>query len=250
MLDPISATDPEFDMAAAYEVLAHIAQRRREQGWSAVGRKIGFTNQTIWPLYGVHEPMWAYVWDRTVVHAVDDVIVSLDAFVQPRIEPEVVFYLGAEVPATDDPFAVVEAALAIAPAFEVVQCPYPEWKFTLPDCTAAFGLHAALIVGPSMPIDADDRHAVVELLATFQATLRRDGGEVDQGTGANVLGSPARALAHLARVLAAQPQFEPLAAGELITTGTLTNAWPVAPGERWTADYGALGLAALAVTFS
>ena len=65
---------------------------------------------------------------------------------------------------------------------------------------------------------------------------------IDRGVGANVLGSPALALAHLARVLADQPQMPPLAAGELVTTGTITDAWPVAPGETWSSDYGTLGL--------
>ncbi len=73
-------------------------------------------------------------------------------------------------------------------------------------------------------------------------TLSRGGTVVDRGVGANVLGSPALALAHLARLLAEQPQFSPLAAGEIVTTGTITDAWPVAPGEAWSSDYGALGL--------
>ena len=68
---------------------------------------------------------------------------------------------------------------------------------------------------------------------------------IETGVGANVLDSPALALAHLAGVLAGQPQFPPLAAGEIVTTGTVTDAWPVAPGETWTSDYGALGLPGL-----
>ena len=65
---------------------------------------------------------------------------------------------------------------------------------------------------------------------------------IDRGVGANVLGSPALALAHLARLLADQPQSPKLAAGEIVTTGTITDAWPVAAGEVWSSDYGALGL--------
>ena len=51
-------------------------------------------------------------------------------------------------------------------------------------------------------------------------------------------------------MLAGQPQFPPLAAGEIVTTGTLTDAWPVAPGEIWASDYGTLGLEGLTVTFA
>ena len=73
---------------------------------------------------------------------------------------------------------------------------------------------------------------------------------VDRGVGANVLDSPALALAYLARVLAEQPQAAPLAAGEIVTTGTVTDAWPVAAGQTWSSDYGALPLTGLRVTFS
>ena len=65
-LPPITADAPGFSVADGYAVLADIEQRRRAQGWQAVGRKIGFTNRTIWPRYGVYQPMWAHVWTHTV----------------------------------------------------------------------------------------------------------------------------------------------------------------------------------------
>jgi 2-oxo-3-hexenedioate decarboxylase len=73
---------------------------------------------------------------------------------------------------------------------------------------------------------------------------------VERGGGANVLGSPALALDHLARLLGDQPEFDPLAGGEVITTGTLTDALPIAPGEHWTSDYGALDIDGLSVSFT
>ena len=79
--------------------------------------------------------------------------------------------------------------------------------------------------------------------------LRRGDRVVERGVGANVLGSPAHALAHLVRALALLPQFPALAAGEIVTTGTITDAWPVAPGETWGSDYGSLGLGGLVLTF-
>jgi 2-oxo-3-hexenedioate decarboxylase len=79
-------------------------------------------------------------------------------------------------------------------------------------------------------------------------TLRNGDLVVDRGIGGNVLDSPALALAYLARVLARQPKFAPLAAGEIVTTGTVTDAWPVARGESWSSDYGDLGIPGLRVT--
>ena len=145
-LPPITAAAPDFTVADGYAVLHDIETRRRAQGWQAVGRKIGFTNRTIWPRYGVYQPMWAHVWTHTVHFAAGGrASLPLQSFVQPRIEPEVVFKLKAPVPLTDDPAAMLASVEWIAPGFEIVQSHFPDWKFTAADCTAAFGLHGALV---------------------------------------------------------------------------------------------------------
>jgi 2-oxo-3-hexenedioate decarboxylase len=195
--------------------------------------------------------MWAHVWANSVHHARDGrATLALRPFVQPRIEPEVVFGINAPVPVRDDPSAVLACVEWIAPGFEIVQSYFPDWKFKAPDCTAAFGLHGALVVGTPVPVTAANRAALADMLPTFALTLSRGDTVIDRGVGANVLKSPALALVHLARVLAGLPQFPSLAAGEIITTGTITDAWPVAPGETWSSDYGLLGLAGLTLTFS
>jgi 2-oxo-3-hexenedioate decarboxylase len=249
---PITATDPAFDVATAYEVLREIEKRRRiTQGWQPVGRKIGFTNRTIWPRYGVYQPMWAHIWAHSVHFAGEGhATLGLASFVQPRIEPEVVFKLKAPVPVTNDALAVLACIEWIAPGFEVVQSHFPDWKFTAADCTAAFGLHGALVVGKTIALTDRNRGPIAAALPAFALTLRRGRTVVDRGVGANVLGSPALALVHLVRVLASQPQFPPLAAGEVITTGTLTDAWPIAPGETWVSDYGTLGIGGVTLAFS
>ena len=250
-LAPITAGAPDFDVAAAYDVLREIEARRIAGGWQPVGRKIGFTNRTIWPRYGVYLPMWAHVWSHTVHHAsANRATLALAPFVQPRIEPEVVFKLKAPVPVAGDARAVLASAEWIAPGFEIVQSHFPGWKFAAADCTAAFGLHGALVVGTPITVTGRNLDSLAALLPTFALTLARDGALVDKGVGANVLDSPALALLHLAQVLAGQPQFPALAAGETVTTGTITDAWPVAPGETWTSDYGALGLPGLTLTFN
>jgi 2-oxo-3-hexenedioate decarboxylase len=249
---PITTTDPAFDVATAYDVLREIEKRRRiTQGWRPVGRKIGFTNRTIWSRYGVYQPMWAHIWAHSVHFAHEGrASLALGEFVQPRIEPEVVFKLKAAVPPTNDPQAVLACIDWVAPGFEIVQSHFPDWKFEAADCTAAFGLHGALVVGTPIALTERNRAAIAAGLPTFTLTLRRGRTIVDRGVGANVLGSPVFALVHLARVLATQPQFPPLEGGEIVTTGTVTDAWPVAAGETWASDYGALGLGGVTLTFN
>lgn len=243
MLEPITASDASFDVPAGYAVLREIQARRHASGWRPVGRKIGFTNRTIWDRYGVDRPMWAHVYAHTVHSALDgEATLSLSGLVQPRIEPEVVFGIRGPVSVAGTARAVLDAVDWIAAGFEIVQSHFPGWKFQAADCTAAFGLHGALIVGPPTALDDRGRDRVAIVLSDFEVTLRRDGEIVDRGRGSNTLDSPALALQHLAWVLASQPDAPALRAGEMVTTGTLTDAWPVDAGSRWTADYGTLGL--------
>ena len=247
-LAPVTEWMPGFDVASAYEVLHEIERRRVADGWQPVGRKIGFTNSTIWPRYGVALPMWAHVWRETVTHAPDGrAKVTLAPAAEPRIEPEVVFGLRGPVPRADDARDVLRAVAWIAPGFEIVQSHFPGWRFTAPDCTAAFGLHRALVVGPRTPVTDANLDALAAALPRFELALAHGDRVVERGVGANVLGSPALALAHLARVLAGQSASAPLAAGEFVTTGTVTDAWPVQPGQSWSSHYGELGIPGLEV---
>ena len=234
-----------FGLHDAYQVLDHISRHRQAQGARVVGRKIGFTNRTIWPIYGVSFPIWAPIWSDTVQFAGGDTaVVELAPFTQPRIEPEVVFKLTRTVPPGGSDIDVMRSIEWFAPGFEIVQCHFANWQFSAPDCVADFGLHGALIVGNPMPIDRTRLDHYLDVLGRFDATLYRGSAAIDHGGGALVLGSPVRALAHLASELAAAGR-PPLAAGEIVTTGTLTDAWPVTAGERWSASYGELGTKAL-----
>ncbi len=251
MLAPVTEWLPGFDVASAYAVLDVIEARRRAAGWVPVGRKIGFTNRTIWPRYGVDRPMWAHTWRQTVHHAhAGRARLDISRFVQPRIEPEIVFGMAGPAPATDDPEAILRSVAWIAAGFEIVQSHFPHWKFKVPDCTAAFGLHAALVVGTPVPVTDANRAALAQRLPVFEVTLRQGSSILERGVGANVLGSPALALAHLARVLEAQPTAPPLMAGEIVTTGTITDAWPVARGDVFSSDYGDLGVSGLELTLT
>jgi 2-oxo-3-hexenedioate decarboxylase len=194
--------------------------------------------------------MWAHIWSTTVIEGKGETILPLDRFVQPRIEPEVVFKLRDRPPLNALPSEMLRSVEWMSAGFEIVQCHFADWKFTVADATADFGLHGALVVGRPMFIDEHNRDVVAAALSAFELTLRCDGTYVDRGVGSNVLGGPLHALAHLTGVLVDQPRYAPLSDGDIVTTGTITKAWPVAPGERWTSDYGSLGLEGLTTSLS
>ncbi len=239
VIPSITGRNPHFDWDAAYRVAGEIVRMRRRRGEKTVGRKIGFTNRNIWAEYGATAPIWAHVYDHTVQFAVGDrAAVSLKGSVQPRLEPEIAFMLKSPLlPGVSDPARILEAVEWLAPSFEIVDCHFADWKFGPADSAADFSFHWRLIVGTPQPLQAAEIHALANQLRDCRVTLARDGKTMDQGVGANALGHPASALAHLAGLLLRQPQFEPLAAGEVITTGTLTAAMPIRPGEIWSSSY-------------
>ncbi len=66
-IEPLTSQFNGFDVASAYEVAHLIHEARLEEGNVSLGRKIGFTNPALWDVYGVREPIWAYLYDTTVV---------------------------------------------------------------------------------------------------------------------------------------------------------------------------------------
>jgi 2-oxo-3-hexenedioate decarboxylase len=189
------------------------------------------------------------MYDDTVHQAVDNQAeLSSLPLVAPKIEPEIVFCLARPVPpGAADAVAVLAAVAWIALGFEVIDCVFPDWKFQPVDFVAAKGLHAALVVGAPLPVTDANRAFIAEALPSFTVRLEKDGALVAEGTGRNSLRSPALCLGELASAIArgAGGSREPLNAGALVSSGTLTESQPMAAGDTWTARVDGLDLPAL-----
>jgi 2-oxo-3-hexenedioate decarboxylase len=232
-ISPFSKAYPDFGLKEAYQVTAAVRAEREARAERPIGRKIGFTNRTIWAEYGVYAPIWGYVYDSTVRDlGVDTLEVSLAGLAEPRIEPEIVFGLSAPAAPGMDEQALIRCIDWIAHGFEIVQSIFPNWSFRAPDTVAAYGLHGRLFIGPRHPAEPR-RDEWAQELSRFEVDLFRNSALVDHGVAANVLDGPLFALRHLAETLTQDPSSPPLAAGEIVTTGTLTRAFPIAAGEEW-----------------
>jgi 2-oxo-3-hexenedioate decarboxylase len=239
---PFSERFPAFDLQGAYQAAALVKGMRESRGELPVGRKIGFTNRTIWAEYGVYAPIWGYVYNRTVFNLAEiGETFSLSGLAEPRIEPEIVFKLAAAPAPGMDQKALLACIDWVAHGFELVQSIFPRWKFSAPDTVAAYGLHGALLIGPQHPVAAQSE-AWSRSLPTFEIDLKQAGTVMDHGHAANVLDGPVSALRHLVEVLSVDRINPPLSAGEIVTTGTLTRALPVTSGETWTTELKGIAL--------
>jgi 2-oxo-3-hexenedioate decarboxylase len=234
----------DFSIATAYAVEAEIARRRQAAGRAIVGLKVGFANKAVWRALKLETLVWAHMYDDTVRFATGNSIsLPLENMVAPKIEPEIVFKLKDAFAGSTDPANVLAHVEWIALGFEIIDCVFPDWKFQPADFVAALGLHKALLVGEPLPVRPESIGTLVEQLPVFKVRLSRNGELVEEGSGKNSLRSPALCLGELTR-------NHPLAAGELVSSGTLTTPTLIASGEQWRAEVDGIPLPSLTAHFS
>lgn len=249
-IPPITSTRPDFDAEAAYQVADLLHRDRLAKGWKTLGRKIGFTNRNIWPTYNVHQPIWGYVYDKTVVQlGGQEITCPIGGFAEPLLEPEIVLGFQSAPPVTNDLAAILASIEWVAHGIEIVQSHFPNWKFAAADTIADSALHGTLLVGPRLPVSSLGNDPLAAL-AQFTLSVFRNGALQDEGKGSNVLGSPIAALAHLLEVLRSQNFAPSLEGGEMVTTGTVTRALSIQPGETWVSELDGIPLPGLRVTFT
>jgi 2-keto-4-pentenoate hydratase len=235
---------PGFDLDAAYAVELMLKKFREAEGPKAVGRKVGYANKAMWRVLKLETLVWAHMYDDTVHFAESNsAALSLAKFRSLKIEPEIVFGLKQPLRGSG-----LEAAAALAATdwltigFEIIDCPFPEWKFQPSDFVASFGLHAALVIGERIPVRSELVAKLVEELARFKVRMLKDGEFVEEGSGKNSLKSPALCLAELGAAIERRFPLEPLSAGEVVSSGTLTAGHLTDRGDVWTVEVEGLPL--------
>ncbi|MGA2237378.1 MAG: hypothetical protein ABSG23_18105 [Terriglobales bacterium] len=243
---------PGFDLNTAYEVEATLKQFREAAGHRAVGRKVGYANKAMWRVLKLETLVWAHMYDDTV-HYSDRNSATL-TLAHPRslkIEPEIVFGMkqpvmveGGEAP---DATAALGSTDWLAVGFEIIDCPFPDWQFQPSDFVASFGLHAALVIGERVQVRPDGIAALVDELPRFKVRMScsnksKNGEFVEEGSGRNCLRSPALCLAELSAAIVRRFPNQPLRAGEIVSSGTLTAGHPTDRGDLWTVEVEGLSL--------
>ena len=234
---PPTSTFPDLTLDEAYAAQLLQIERRLASGRRVVGHKIGLTSAAMQELLGVDQPDYGHLLDDMVV--ADSL--SIDRFLQPRIEPEIGFVLGRDLqgPGVDE-VAAAAAVEAAFPALEIVDSRIADWQIGLLDTIADNASSGAVVLGP-------ERVALRDLdLPSVSVTMRRNGQDVGTGTGAAVMGNPLRALAWLANTLGARGIR--LEAGHIILAGAMCAMVPVAAGDQVTAEFPGFG--AVSVRFT
>lgn len=231
-ISPLSETYPSLTPGQAYAIQSAWLGLKRMEGSQLVGRKIGLTSKPMQEQLGVNEPDYGFILDSMVVPSGSTL--PRAAFLLPRIEPEIAFWLAEDL---SGPGVTAEQVLAatqgVSAALELVDSRIENWRIKLVDTIADNASSARLIVSAhrASPQELD--------LAAEGVELWCDGERVGSGTGAAVLGHPAIAAAWLVNKLA---EFGvSLLKGQVILPGAMCAAVSVAPGKTYRAVYPHLG---------
>ena len=240
----LPSSRPGFDLDAAYAVEGALRRAREAGGAKSVGRKVGYANKVLWRIFKLRTLAWAHLYEDTLHYADGgSATLALPNARSLKVEPEIVFGLKQSVTSeARDPAATLAAADWLAIGFEVIDCPYPDWKFQPSDFVASLGLHAALVVGERVPVQPDSIATLLDELPKFTVSVAKDGEIIEEGFGKNILGSPAVCLAELGAAIARRFPDEPLSAGEVVSSGTLTSGHLAGSGETWTVNVSGLPL--------
>jgi 2-keto-4-pentenoate hydratase len=227
------------DVATAYAVQQLLTARRIESGARVVGRKIGLTSPAVQQQLGVDRPDFGVLLDDMAFRDGDTIPASL--VLQPRIEAEVAFVLGADL--ADGPLDAAQVRAAteyVVVALEVCGSRIGNWDISLADTVADNASAGAFVLGTRRRTLAEVNPVEVEMSMTI------DGEQVSTGTGAACLGDPVQAVVWLART--AVELGQPLRSGDVVLSGALGPMRPVVGGNVVTATL--TGLGAVTVTIN
>ena len=231
-VSPLVDRFPDIDVVDAYEIQLLNIQRRLKAGAKVVGHKVGLSSKAMQEMMGVDEPDYGHLLAEMEVF--EDVPVDTSKYLLPRVEVEVGFVLGADLPGEDCTEAdVLAATVAYAPSIELIDSRITDWRIGLCDTISDNASSAGYVLGKERvaPGDID--------IAAIDAVLTRNGEVIAEGRSDAVLGDPVIAVAWLARKVAGFGVR--LKAGDIVLPGSCTRAIDARPGDDFLATFTGLG---------
>ena len=238
-IPPLRETNPDLDVAGAYAIQLGTVDEIVAKTGPVVGYKIGLTSLAMQQQLGVDSPDFGFFTQGMFYE--DGATIPTGDFISLKVEPEFAFKLNKDLPTAgvtaDD---VRDAVESVHAAIEIIDSRIANWDIKLVDTIADNASCGAVAVNLT-PLNV-----TMDELTGISCGLVIDGTETGRGTGADVLGDPANAVAWLANALG--EQGTKLSAGDWVLPGSFCAAAPIAAGGTAVADFGDLG--SLTIHFS
>jgi len=226
----------KYTLDEAYDIQSASIQRRLNRGEKRNGMKMGFTSRAKMIQMGLNDMIWGRLTDGMMVE--DGDTISLKNYVHPRVEPEIAFLLKRPLPYPCTAAEAIAAVDGVAPAMEIIDSRYKNFKFSLEDVVADNASSSSFVVGPWHKPDTD--------LENLGMVMEFNGRPVQIGSSAAILGQPVRSLVSAARLTS--EAGEGLEAGWIVMAGGATAAEALRPGIHVRNTVQGLGSVAFSVT--
>ena len=226
---------PELDETDAYKIQRLVIQHRIARGEHRVGAKMGLTSRAKARQMGVDRVIWGRL--TNVMRAEEGAELMLRGRVHPRVEPEVAFILKTSLAGRVSAVEALAAVEAVAPAVEIIDSRYQDFKFNLADVVADNASSSGFILGAPRPATTD--------VSNLGIILWVDGRPVQVGSSAAILGHPIRSLIAAAQLVA--DGGETLSAGDVVLAGAATEAVPLRGRSHVKAEIHNLGFVSFGV---
>jgi len=205
----------------AYRLQFEGIDEKLRGGETIVGLKTGLTSKAKQQTMGVLQPILGHLLASGLVAHGE--MVQTATLIHPRAEPELAFRLARDLDGPTDIAQARAATATVAPALEIIDSRFRDFKFGLADVIADNTSAARAVIGPETPVSSDLDLRLIGMIYSH------NGQVVATAAGAAILGDPWAALAWLATRAAALGR--PLRAGQLVLAGALTDAIFISPGD-------------------
>ncbi len=222
-------------LSQAYDIQKASIDRRLDRGEKLVGLKMGFTSKAKMEQMGVHELIWGRLTDQMQIHSGETL--TLEKFIHPRAEPEIAFLIAEDVPEGQDLASIGNYIESVAPAIEIIDSRYKNFKFSLEDVVADNCSSAGFVLGEWSPFTGDLRDLCIDLIINKECK--------HEGSSNAILGNPLLSL--LDAVKLGFKYNEPVKKGMIILAGAATPAEYIQLGDHIETNVDRLGNVSLTV---
>ncbi len=224
-----------FSEAEAYAIQFASMQKRFERGEQFIGLKMGFTSKAKMEQMGVHDMIWGILTDKMLIEANGST--SMSKYIHPRAEPELCFLVKEDIEQQIDAKDITQYIEGIAPALEIIDSRYEQFKFSLEDVIADNCSSSGLVVGEWQAVDTPLKNLNINLII--------DDKQVQTGNSDAILGNPWESVIAATR-LASKYEWK-IPKGSLIMAGAATPAVYLEPGNVVKVEIENLGEASFSI---
>ncbi|WP_174614623.1 2-keto-4-pentenoate hydratase [Virgibacillus ihumii] len=228
---------PKLTVKEAYS-LQHglLAHKIYENGTKRIGIKLGLTSKEKQKMMGVNEAIYGYLHSDMIAYEWEPIEYS--PLIHPKAEPEIAFLLGEDLQGEDVTARdVISATKYVAPALEIIDSRFKDFRFTLADVIADNCSSAKFIVGSRwVSPGAID-------LGNIGMVLSKNGKVIATGSSAAVLGNPVTAITWAVHQLASKG--EGLKKGDVVLSGAMSKAIAFNSNDSIVAQFNNLGSVSL-----